>query len=321
MKPKSLIFFATDVHGSERCFRKFLHAARSYDAGTLILGGDITGKWLIPIVAQAGATYRARFLDRNFTAHEGSELEELKGRISALGSYPYLTDEQGLADLDLNRDPDRLEDVFLGLMRESLNRWFAVAEEILQGTGTRCYVSPGNDDRPEIDALLRESKAVTNPDETKVWLDDDHEMISLGWGNPTPWNCPRDLAEEELAAKIDRLAATVERMDNCIFNFHVPPHDTVIDAAPKLDAELRPKLQPGGGFEMAPAGSTAVRWAIEKYQPLLSLHGHIHESKGFCRIGRTLCVNPGSEYTEGILKGFLFKLGKGKVEQYLFTSG
>jgi len=325
-KTGSLIFFATDVHGSERCFKKFLRAADAYGAGTLILGGDITGKWLAPILAQSDGTWKARFLERDWVARSTGELEELKARVSASGYYPYLTDARGLAELE--RDPERLEDVFLQLMLESVRGWLLAAREILGGTGVKCFVSPGNDDRPEIDALLRESEGaegrggvVSNPDGTKVWLDEDHEMISLGWGNPTPWNCPRDLSEEELGARIDRLAATVERMDNCVFNFHIPPYDTVIDQAPKLDDNLRPRLQPGGGLEMAPAGSIAVRRAIEKYQPLLGLHGHIHESKGFCRIGRTLCVNPGSEYTEGILKGFLFKLGRGKVDQYLFTSG
>ena len=47
---------------------------------------------------------------------------------------------------------------------------------------------------------------------------------------------------------------------------------------------------------MIHAGSTAVRASIEKHQPLVGLHGHIHESKGFVTLGRTLCLNPGSEY-------------------------
>src|SRR6266568_2674048 len=62
---RTTIFFATDIHGSERCFIKFINAAKFYQADVLILGGDITGKAMVPIVRQAnGASirYRATFL-------------------------------------------------------------------------------------------------------------------------------------------------------------------------------------------------------------------------------------------------------------------
>ena len=72
---------------------------------------------------------------------------------------------------------------------------------------------------------------------------------------------------------------------------------------------------------MGPGGSSAVRSAIEKHQPLLGLHGHIHESKGFVKIGRTFCVNPGSEYGEGILRGVIIDLEDGKVKNFLLTQG
>ncbi len=64
-----------------------------------------------------------------------------------------------------------------------------------------------------------------------------------------------------------------------------------------------------------------MRAAIEKYKPLLGLHGHVHESKGFVNIGSTLCINPGSEYGEGILRGVIVELGDGKVKNYLLTQG
>jgi hypothetical protein len=73
--------------------------------------------------------------------------------------------------------------------------------------------------------------------------------------------------------------------------------------------------------EMAQVGSTAVAEMIEKYQPLLGLHGHIHEATGKRQIGRTLCVNPGSNYTEGILNGFILTLDDKKIKGAIFTSG
>jgi Icc-related predicted phosphoesterase len=60
---------------------------------------------------------------------------------------------------------------------------------------------------------------------------------------------------------------------------------------------------------------------IEKYQPLLTLHGHIHEGRGHSRIGKSLCINPGSSYEQGVLMGALVKLSKDKVEQFVLTQG
>jgi len=59
---------------------------------------------------------------------------------------------------------------------------------------------------------------------------------------------------------------------------------------------------------MEPVGSTAVRELIEEYQPPLSLHGHIHESRGKTRIGETIAINPGSVYSEGSLQGAVIDL-------------
>jgi Icc-related predicted phosphoesterase len=207
-------------------------------------------------------------------------------------------------------------------MFESIERWVRMTEERLKGTGVKCYISAGNDDTYNIDPILDSSDVMIHPDEKLVMIDDMHEMISTGKSNMTPWKCPRDVPEEELAKHIDDLASQVNNLEKCIFNIHVPPYGTGIDSAPELDENLKPKLAPGGGTISIPVGSKAVRAAIEKYQPLLGLHGHIHESKGTFKIGRTLCINPGSEYTEGILRGFLCDLDEKKgVKDFLFTSG
>jgi hypothetical protein len=72
---------------------------------------------------------------------------------------------------------------------------------------------------------------------------------------------------------------------------------------------------------MISVGSKAVRAAIEKYQPLVGLHGHIHESRSAQKIGRTTCINPGSEYGEGILRGCLVTFAEGVIEGFQMTSG
>jgi Icc-related predicted phosphoesterase len=137
----------------------------------------------------------------------------------------------------------------------------------------------------------------------------------------TPWRCPRDIPENELLQKIENLASKLQNPGKSIFNIHVPPYGSGLDSAPELDEQFKPKLEPGGRFKMISVGSKAVHEAILKYQPLLGLHGHIHESKGFSKIGRTLCLNPGSEYQEGILRGVLIQLSDGKIKDFMFVSG
>jgi Icc-related predicted phosphoesterase len=186
-------------------------------------------------------------------------------------------------------------------MTESIRDWVGLAEERLSGTGIRCIINGGNDDQFEIDPILQESDYVEHPEGSVLWIDDHHEMISTGYSNISPWEgLPRDISEEDLKNKISEMVAKVQNMENAIFNFHCPPYDTGIDGAPKLDEELKP-VTIGGQLMTIPVGSIAVREAIEEYQPLLELHGHIQESKGSRRVGRTLCLNLGSEYPEGVL--------------------
>jgi Icc-related predicted phosphoesterase len=143
-------------------------------------------------------------------------------------------------------------------------------------------------------------------------------MINCGWTNPTPWKTPRECSEEDLLKRIRDMTSKVKNMETSIFALHAPPYGTGLDEAPELDKELRPVK---GGTSRAPVGSTAVLQIIKECQPLLGLHGHIHEAKGATKIGRTLCLNPGSMYSEGMLQGVLLAIDKNTVKSYLFTSG
>lgn len=205
-------------------------------------------------------------------------------------------------------------------MLETLNRWIELADKRLKGTGIQCYITGGNDDLFDIEPVLNNAEYIVNPEGKVVHIDEHHEMISSGYSNMTPWECPRDIPEEELLKKIDQAASQVENMKNCIFNLHCPPYDTGIDTAVELDEKLRP-VTIGGQVSQIPVGSTAVRTAIEKYQPLLGLHGHIHESRGDIKIKKTLCINPGSEYGEGILRGVIINLTEKKIKSLMLTSG
>jgi hypothetical protein len=314
---KTRIFYATDIHGSERCFLKFLNAGKHYNANVLILGGDITGKMIVPIVQKDG-NYQMEYMGSRIEATSTSELEELVKNITTLGAYPYHTDQAGFQEL--SADKSKLESLFESLIAERARKWMEIAEQRLKGTGTSCFINAGNDDSHIVDSIIKGSSLVAMPEGEAVAIEGNHEMISTGYANVTPWGCPRDVSEDTLQKKIDEIARKVKNMSDCIFNFHCPPHGTPIDLAPRLDENLRPVVAPGGGLEMIHAGSTAVRKSIEKYQPLLGLHGHIHESKGFVRLGKTICINPGSEYSEGILRGVIVDLDRG-LKGYLLTEG
>ncbi len=312
------VLFVTDVHGSERCFLKFVNAGKFYKANSVILGGDITGKLVIPIIEREG-TYVCELMNSPHTARSKQELSKLEKTIRDIGYYPYHTTSTELEDL--RKNPERLDRLFTQLMCESVQKWIAIAEERLRGTGIQCCISPGNDDRFDIDPILSKSSYVVNPEGQVVQLDQSHEMITLGFTNMTPWNCPRDIPESELAAKVEALTSKVKNFETCIFNLHCPPYNSGLDMAPKLDENLTPVLGPGAAPTMVPVGSPSVRTSIEQHQPLVGFHGHIHESRGTIRLGRTLCINPGSEYTEGILRGALVDIDGNRIDDFLLTAG
>lgn len=311
------IYFTTDIHGSDLCFRKFLNAAKFYQAQVLILGGDITGKLIMPIQKDGYDAYSFRWHD---TEHHlsAAELPQAQKQLGDAGYYPAILSAEEIAAL--STDQSLVEDLFVKLACESITRWMDLAEERLRGTGVECYISPGNDDPLAIDPILSRGGLVVNPEERVVVLGGAYEMISCGTTNITPWKSPRELPEDQLLNRLDALARQVQNQAKAIYNIHVPPFNTAIDKAPKLDANLKPIIIPGG-VQMAPVGSPSVTSVIKRYQPLLALHGHVHESAGNVKIGRTLCINPGSEYGEGVLRGALVQLGKKGVEDFLLTSG
>jgi Icc-related predicted phosphoesterase len=311
------IYFATDIHGSDVCWRKFLNAAKFYDVDTLILGGDVSGKAVVPVVAAPGGFLIRQFSgDRHLTPEETREAET---RIRDMGFYPYRTTDE---ELDATWDqPEAVDRVFLQLMRETLTKWLDLAEQRLAGTGIRLYAMTGNDDPPELQQMLRDSTVLTETEDSLLDLGEGIQMISFGYSNPTPWNTPRELDDDEIERRIEKMALRVDRPGRAVFNLHVPPARTSIDKAPALDASLKPVVK-GGAMVMQSVGSEGVRRILERHQPMLGLHGHIHESRGAVRLGGTLSINPGSEYGDGILRGAVLELdGKRGVRHYQLPSG
>ena len=310
------VFFATDIHGSEICWRKFLNAASFYKADVVILGGDVTGKVMVPITEHNG--YWEVVLGGERVRLESREaLAEAERQIRNRGSYPAVMPPDELAQL--SREEGAVDRRFSKEMIASLDRWLDMADGKLRGGEIPCLLNGGNDDIWEIDDVIDSSPNVTFGEGRLIDLGGFH-LVSMGWTNPTPWNTFREAPEEELAAKIEAVANLVPDMERAIFNFHAPPYGTGLDEAPALDATLRPTH---GGAVMKPVGSRAVKDAIDRYQPMLGVHGHIHESRGIKKMGRTLAINPGSVYGDGVLQGAVLELDakKGKVSKYLLVNG
>jgi hypothetical protein len=313
------ILFATDVHGSDRTFRKFTNAAKLYAVDTLILGGDLTGKMLVPIVKQSDKTCLVEFLGNTCKLKTEEEILAMEKKINDSGYYSYRTDREEVETIS----KEKVDQLFIQLMKERLISWIRLIEERLRGAGIQVYMTGGNDDPLEIEEVLNSSDCVVNAEGKACRIDDSHEMISTGLSNATPWKTRREVDEDKLEKSLETMVSEVTDVSNCIFNFHAPPKDSELDTCPLLDASVHPPkpVMKSGQIVMYGAGSIAVRKSVEKYQPLLGLFGHIHESRGVRKIGRTICINPGSEYSEGILRAAIVILERDKVKTYQLTSG
>lgn len=308
------IFFVSDIHGSVKCFRKLVNAGKFYGANLLVMGGDLAGKQLVPVVARSGR-FSAHFHGTDFTFETPAEITEFERRVSELGVYTIRTDPEFVAQL--TADQDLVEQTLRRLILERTEELVALAAERLSGTGIRLLIGLGNDDFAEMIPYLDHGPVSYAPDGLLEL--EDFSLVSLGWSNITPWRTNRECTEDVLA---DKLTAVHESADpsRTIFNIHVPPYDCGLDLAPRLDESLQIQLA-GGQPDMIPVGSTAVADSIAEYQPLLSLHGHIHEGRGTTKNGRTVVVNPGSEYDQGSLLGALIDVRPGKVKRCQLVAG
>ena len=306
---KTRIVFSTDVHGSELYWRKWMKSGEYYKADVIIMAGDLTGKAIIPIFKKGGE-YEYTLVDKKFKVKGDDELNKTLEEIRLKGFYPFLTTIEEAKELQRNKN--KLDALFNQLMVEGIDRWMNLIENNVDEK-IQVIVNPGNDDIFEIDDIIKKHSRIIYPIDKVVTISEKYEMITCAWVNPTPWKSPRECSEEELKEKIQKQINKLTNFENALFNFHSPPANTHLDIAPALDKTLKQKTSLGAP-EMTHVGSLAVREAIEKHQPLLGLHGHIHESAGTHKIGRTICLNPGSKYTAGAFSAYIIDLSDGEVK-------
>ena len=312
------IFFVADLHGSAICWRKFINAAKVYRADILLVGGDIASKSLTPILAENGG-WSASVEGQRRSASSLPELERLEESLRDSATIPFRTTPSEWREL--RAGPGKLDELFERLACEELRRWLEWARNRIGSDPARLCLGLGNDDLSSMEAVIEQDEFAELTDREVLRLDDRHELLTLAYSNPTPWKTRRELTEVEITRHLDRTYARLERPSSAVFNVHVPPFGTPLDLAPRLDASLTKMMAPGGDAELVHVGSTAVRESLERHAPLLGLHGHIHESRGTTRFGRTLSMNCGSAYTEGTLFGALVDLASDEVRSAVLTSG
>jgi Icc-related predicted phosphoesterase len=312
------ILYGSDFHGSDAVFRKFIASSIQYQASILIVGGDVTGKAMIPVVHQGNGKYTGRWFGKEESASTPEELEIIKKNISKVGFYPIVLEKDEAEELE--NDSGKMSARFEKEMCQRVREWMTLAEEKLTPQKATLYFMAGNDDLTSIDQVVAEFSSIRNPDMARFEIDGGYEIVGLSNANMTPWKCARDIEEDELARKLDALAGMIQDPEHTIAVLHVPPFGSGLDTCPDLDKNLK-IITSGGQVVMKSAGSTAVKVFIEKVQPMLSLHGHIHESPGHVHIGKTLSINAGSEYAEAIMKAAIVNLENGRVKGHLLISG
>jgi uncharacterized protein len=311
-------YFTGDIHGSQVTFKKLLKAGKFYQVNCVVLAGDLVGKGMIPIV-KVGSTYTCEFGGEDRVLETEAELRQMIELIDDTGFYSYVTSQEEIAVLQ--SDPLRSEKLLDELALKRMQSWVAQLQESARKDGMIYYVSAGNDDPYVIDSALDNlDGGVVNPEEQCVAVHDKIDMLTYGITNPTPWDTPRELPEDQMLERLESLVSLVPDPKKCIFSLHAPPYGTKLDVAPRLDKDMR--MESGlGASPFQNVGSKAVRTIIEKYQPLAGVHGHVHECAGRDKIGSTPIFNHGSEYAQGILRGLILIFNVDKQAKFVDYQG
>jgi len=317
------IVYATDLHGSTLVFKKLLNAAKINKASLVIMGGDVSGKILFPIVQSSENMYEVDYYGRKVTLHSESELSQFYTRLESEGNYYKVLTKEEFSELIA--DEKKMNLVFRNLIIERLKQWVEFASKTLRDINVPLLISGGNDDEQITVDSITDNEIVKNVD-NKVYLDfPPFSIINIGFSNLTPFETPREKTEEEIAKLIDNLSEPYTRdPSHLIFNIHVPPYGSTLDLAPKLvkneSGELKMVMK-GGQPEIIHTGSTSVNDALLRYKPALGLFGHIHEARGAEKIGDTLCINPGSSYGDGTLDYAVINIRDGKILSHQLMIG
>ncbi|MCH4815439.1 MAG: metallophosphoesterase [Saccharolobus sp.] len=306
------ILFSSDLHASYTVFKKFINAGKIYKVNALIIGGDIAGKTLLPIIDLGNNNYNIQ--DKIITS---SELNSFIERFKSEGIYYAILSKNEYEEASQNKKAQ--DELFKKAIIATIREWMKIAEERLKDYKIPIFINLGNDDPEYLFEVLKESE-IFKVGEGEVFDFKGYEIISYGYVNPTPWNTFREKKEEEIYNDLSKIVSKITNYSKAIYNFHAPPYNTNLDNAPLLDENLKPIVK-GGEIVYTHVGSKSIRRIIEETNPLLGLHGHIHESRGFDKVNNTVVINPGSEYNSGLLHAALVILEGESIKAHQFILG
>ncbi|QXJ31509.1 metallophosphoesterase family protein [Saccharolobus shibatae] len=306
------ILFSSDLHASYTVFKKFINAGKIYKVNALIIGGDIAGKTLLPIIDLGNNNYNIQ--DKIITS---SELNSFIERFKSEGIYYAILSKNEYEEASQNKKAQ--DELFKKAIIATIREWMKIAEERLKDYKIPIFINLGNDDPEYLFEVLKESE-IFKVGEGEVFDFKGYEIISYGYVNPTPWNTFREKKEEEIYNDLSKIVSKITNYSKAIYNFHAPPYNTNLDNAPLLDENLKPIVR-GGEIVYTHVGSKSIRRIIEETNPLLGLHGHIHESRGFDKVNNTVVINPGSEYNSGLLHAALVILEGESIKAHQFILG
>lgn len=190
------------------------------DDGSFSLGSGVS-KYVVNIFGDVKAV-DGKDLDK--------VIRELRGGRG--GYYPFVTDKAGYEELASNRD--RVRETFVKLMINALEEDLSKVVARYREAGVKLLIMPGNDDYPEIaDYVKKQASDVLIPIDEDVVEINGYYFLGFGYSTPTPWNTPREVSEEELRARVERLIRGIDqsRLNKLIMVIHDPPYNTLIDQA------------------------------------------------------------------------------------------
>lgn len=312
------IFFSVDSHGSTTVWRKWIKATDTYKIDLMMLCGNLTGKMLVPLVKQEDG-YFTDYFGTNKVLKGEEEIKNMERILEGSGVYSFRTTWDQVKELQ--NDPKKVEQMTNDAIRRRMGKWLDLLAASVDTHKIKALVMPGNDDVYEVDEVIRsyEDRGIIYPLDKAVEVD-GFEVVSYDHVNPTPWDTPREASEGDIMKAVEKQISKLSDTRKSIFNFHCPPYDTQLDLAPELDKKLKPVMR-AGQPSMIHVGSKSIRECLLRHKPMLGLHGHIHESSGAVNLDGVPIFNPGSEYGEGVLRGFVIELSKEGVDKYWRVEG
>jgi Icc-related predicted phosphoesterase len=272
----SLCFFVSDLHGKIDRYQKLITAIRQEKPAAIFFGGDLLPSGVVTsIMGREIKDFIADFLVPEFL--------NLKRQMNE--AYPRIFLILGNDD-GKNNEKQVMRGVKAGVWEYVHDRYVSFGRFSVYGYS---YIPP-------TPFLLKDWERY----DVSRYIDPGCIPPEAGWQTTTPEL--NQIAHATIKKDIENLIGNTD-LSQAIFLFHAPPYQTKLDRA-DLD---------GRKIDHVPVdvhvGSIAIKRFIKEKQPLLTLHGHIHESARITgswkdRIGNTFCFSSAHDGPELALVRF-----------------